>query len=234
MTMVPLARRVLDAYGGEERWRAASVVEATLSTGGVALPMKGRRGFRRMRARVRVHEPHAELDDFDHRGETGVIDGQSVRIEDAAGSVVASRADPRSQFPSGRRTFWWDRLDLVYFAAYALWNYVAFPALLLRDDIEWSGASDSALDARFPPHLPTHCPVQRFHFDPATALLTQHDYTAEVFGGWARAAHVVLEHRTWQGVQVPAKRRVTPRRPGGGPWPAPVLVSIELHDWALR
>ena len=57
-----------------------------------------------------------------------------------------------------------------------------FPALLLRDDISWTQIFDNTLEGRFPSHLPTHCEVQRFHFDPASRLLRQHDYTAEAFG----------------------------------------------------
>ena len=171
---------------------------------------------------------------IDRRGNVGVLEGHTVRIEDARGDVVASRSDPRSQFPYRRRLFWWDCLDFIYFAGYAFWNYLTLPALLLRDDIDWTEVREGTLKARFPPHLPTHCEVQRFHFDPATGLLRQHDYTAEVFGGWARAAHVILEHGNREGLPFPSKRRVTPRGPGGRPLPGPVLVWIEVQSWELR
>ena len=137
-------------------------------------------------------------------------------------------------FPGGRRLFWWDRLDILYFRAEALWNYLTFPALLLRDDISWTQIFDNTLEARFPSHLPTHGEVQRFHFDPASRLLRQHDYTAKAFGSSAKAANVVLEHKTWDAIPFPYKRRVTPRAPDGTPRGGPTLIWIEIDDWSIH
>jgi hypothetical protein len=227
------ARRAIEAYGGEASWRSASAVEASFSAGGWAFRLKLQRPARSLRVRVELARPSARVWPIDRAGRAAVLDGRQVRIEEDSGQVLESRADPRRLFPYGRRLLWWDRLDQAYFSGYALWNYLALPALLLREDITWSEPAPSTLEARFPPELPTHCAVQRFHFDPATGLLRQHDYTAEVFGGWARAAHVVLEHTVWDGVPVPSRRRVTPRRADGRPRSGPVLVHIEIHGWKL-
>ena len=99
--------------------------------------------------------------------------------------------------------------------------------------MRWLEKPGTSLAACFRSHLPTHCPIQRFHFDPATFLLRQHDYTAEVFGAWAKAANQVLAHATWQGLPYPSKRRVTPRRRDGKARRFPVLVWIEVHEWRL-
>jgi hypothetical protein len=227
------AKRALDAYGGEARWRAATAVKARVSAGGLAFRQKWRPTFRDLGVEAEIAEPLVRLHPLDRRESVGILDGPAVRIENADGEVLASRSDPRSRFPYGRRLLWWDRLDQVYFAGYALWNYLTFPALLLRDDIDWTEVSDTTLEARFPSHLPTHCERQRFYIDPATGLLKQHDYTAEVIGGWARAAHVVLEHGAWEGIPFPSKRRITPRRSDGRPRRWPVLVWIEVHEWRL-
>ena len=56
--------------------------------------------------------------------------------------------------------------------------------------------------------------VQEFHFELDTGLLRQHDYTADVFGSWAKAAHVVLAQGEAE-VPFTADRRVTPRRRDG-------------------
>ena len=53
----------------------------------------------------------------------------------------------------------------------------------------------------------------------------RHDYTAEVFGGWAEAKHVRADHSRFGGLVFPARRRVTPR---GAPFPT--LVWIEVDD----
>src|SRR5262249_40056471 len=152
-------------------------------------------------------------------------------------SVGANCGQPTRRgylFSRCRRLFWWDRLDILYFRGEALWNYLTFPALLLRDDISWTQIFDNTLEARFPSHLPTHCEVQRFHFDPASRLLRQHDYTADAFGSSAKAANVVLEHKIWDAVPFPYKRRVTPRAPDGTPRGGPTLIWIEIDDWSIR
>ena len=228
-----IAGRVVAAYGGEARWKAASAVEATISAGGLAFLSKWRGGFRQLHVKAELADPRTRLSHIDRRGGTGVLDGQTVHIENERSQVVASRSDPRSKFPYGRRLLWWDSLDLTYFAGYAFWNYLTFPALLLRDDIGWEEVSDGSLEAHFPPHLPTHCDRQRFHFESDTGLLRQHDYTAEVLGGWAKAAHVILEHESWEGIPFPSRRRVLPRRPDGRPRSGPVLIWIDVHEWRL-
>ena len=228
----PLARRVIDAYGGADRWRSVTAVEATVTARGFAFLAKTRTGVHNLSVRAAIAQPLVRMKPFGKR-EIEILDGISVRIEDDAGGVLSSRDDARRFFPGGRRTFRWDRIDAAYFSGYALWNYLTFPALLLRQDIEWAQLSDMTLEARFAPELPTHSPVQQFHFDPETALLCQHDYTAEVFGAWAKAANVVLEHGEWHGIPYPSRRRVTPRRPDGKPRPFPLLVGILIKDWRL-
>ena len=226
-----LTKAVVAAYGGESIWRTAKIVKATVRSGGLAFVLKSQRVVRG-RVEVDLSRPWTKLH-LAPEGMVGVLEGGDVRLETAAGQVLASRGNARSLFPGGRRAFWWDRLDQVYFAGYTLWNYLVFPALLLREDIVWKAISASSLEATFPPNLPTHCRSQRFHFDPQTHLLKQHDYTAEVFGNWAKAAHVILEHRSWNQIPFAAKRRVTLRRSDGTPGRWPVLIWIELQDWSI-
>jgi hypothetical protein len=87
--------------------------------------------------------------------------------------------------------------------------------------------------ASFPENIPTHSPVQEFLFDPASGLLGQHNYTAEVMGGWAKAANAVIAHGTWNGIPYPAHRRVTPRKKDGSPAGGPVLIDLIIHDWSV-
>jgi hypothetical protein len=62
----------------------------------------------------------------------------------------------------------------------------------------------------------------------------QHDYTAEIIGGWAHAARVVLEHGTAAGVAYPRRMRITPRARDGSPRAGPTLVAVEAHAFELR
>jgi hypothetical protein len=223
----------VEAYGGEALWRGAEAVEVVYSAWGWAFRLKWRPPFRRSWARLEVAGPRARIRPINRSGATAVLEGHDVRVEDASGQILGSRAQAHRFFPGGRRFLYWELLDQAYFASYALWNYMVLPALLLRDDIEWREVAPGTLEARFPSHLPTHCERQRFRFDPATGLLVQHDYTAEVFGGWAKAAHVVTRHETWEGIPFTASRRVTPRRSDGSPRAGPLLVGIEIHEWRL-
>ena len=229
-----LADRVLEAYGGKARWKSARSVEACVSAHGWAFHLK----FQPPDRNIRVHaviggEPFARYAPADREGNSAVLQGQSIRLQDVTGKVVAERVDPRRFFPHGRRALWWDRLDRAYFSAYALWNYLTFPSLLLRADIQWTEMEDNRLEGIFPASIPTHCARQVFRFDSECFLLLRHDYTAEVFGGWARAANQVLTHAFWEGIPYPSHRRVTPIGPGGKPVPAPVLVDIHVHSWQL-
>jgi hypothetical protein len=99
--------------------------------------------------------------------------------------------------------------------------------------VAWRELGPELLEGAFPPSLPTHCTLQRFHVSRSTGLLVQHDYTADVIGRWARAAHQVLEHRRSEGLAYPSHRRVTPRLPGARPLGFPTLVEIVVHGWRL-
>ena len=231
---ITLITRVLKAYGGESRWKLAGGIEAQVSASGWAFRLKFQPPDRNIRVQASVGGvPTARYTPADSEGDTAVLEGQSIRLENENGEVVAERSDPKRFFPYGRRALWWDRLDRAYFSSYALWNYLTLPALLLRTDIRWTELPGSRLEAEFPASVPTHSARQTFYFDPATALLLRHDYTAEVFGSWARAANVVLATGRWEGIPFAAHRRVTPIGPGGKPLPAPVLVDIHVHSWRL-
>ena len=93
--------------------------------------------------------------------------------------------------------------------------------------------SPGILDARFSPNLRTHSEYQRFCFDAATGLLRQHDYTALAMGGWAKAAMVILEHSSWNGIPYSSLRRGTPRRADDTARGGPVIIEIQIHEWRL-
>lgn len=233
MRRTATAERALAAYGGEERWRAAAAVELELSAGGLAFRLKWQPALHRARQRLEVHRPWVRCQGIDAAGDVGILDGGDVRVETPEGRALAERRDARAAFGPGRRWLYWDSLDQTYFACYAAWNYFTLPGLLLREDVRWSEPAPGVLEAGFPASLPTHSAVQRFRFDMDSGLLLQHDYTAEVFGGWARASRVVQEHGSEGGVVFPRRMRVTPRKADGSPRGWPVLVDIEAHAFRL-
>lgn len=102
---------------------------------------------------------------------------------------------------------------MAYFANYAFWNYLTLPALLMNPEIYWTERAPGILDVDFPRHIPTHSPRQTFFFAAETGLLKQHNYTAEVIGKWATAAHVIHGHTTQNGLAYPNRMHRLIRAP---------------------
>jgi hypothetical protein len=218
-----LFEEVLEAHGGAAAWDAVGEVEADLRSGGFALASKLVAGpFRRYTAGVSFDRPRTVIEPYPEPGSRGVFEGDRVLIESEGGQVLAERSDPRRLFPGVRRRIRWDRLDALYFAGYALWNYLTTPRLLTLPGIDLR-EEGRVLHAVFPEAIPTHSREQAFHVD-GRGLIVRHDYTAEVFGGWARAKHASSEHQTFDGLVFPTRRRVTPR---GARFPTLVWIDVD-------
>jgi hypothetical protein len=239
--MPDLLDRALEAHGGSERFQSASEIVADIACGGFAFAMKFQRGaLARFEGRISTGEPRSVLSPYPRSGQRGVMERGAVRIETDAGEVVAERSDPRPAFQGLRRQLWWDDLDLLYFAGYALWNYLTTPFCFMRPGFEvaeiepWAedGLRWRRLHARFPADVPTHSREQVFYFDEAGRLMRL-DYTAEVFGSWAKAAHYCFDHERFDGILLPTRRRVFPRRRDNRPRPRPTLVWIEVSGVRL-
>jgi hypothetical protein len=239
---IPLVDESIEGAGGAERFDSTSELIASIRSGGVALPSKGVGGpFKSYTARISTTEPRTVFEPYPESGSIGVFEGDRVSIQSAAGQTLSERLDPRAAFRrSLRRQFRWDPLDGLYFAGYALWNYFNVPFLFRRpgfelreiEPYETGGLSWRRLAVTFPADVPTHSRDQVFYFDSETRL-RRLDYTAEVFGGWARAAHVCHDDRNFGGLIYSTRRRVTPRLPGGRPAPGPTIVSLAIDDVQL-
>ncbi len=165
--LTALLGQVLAAHGGREAWESATEVSAHLHMGGFALALKRvHEPFPDYRATISMHEPRTVIEPYLGAGPMqagrGIFEGDHVRVEDDTGATVGGRADMRRRFPGLRRRLWWDHLDALYFAGYALWNYFTTPLLLTRCELEERGRT---MEVTFPPDIPTHSRQQRFHFD---------------------------------------------------------------------
>ena len=158
--------------------------------------------------------------------------GQRVEIRDSAGSVLDARDNPRDAFSHGR-LLRWDAIDFAYFCGYAMWNYLTLPFLLSYPGVSVAisdrQATGTLLRVGYPDGIPTHCATQELYFD-RSGRLVRHDYTAEVVGAWAKAAHLCRDYRRFGELWLPTTRRVYPRGPLGRPLPLPTLVAIDIHD----
>ncbi len=235
MTLKVTAEKAIAAYGGRKLWQNAKRVEVEMSASGLAFTLKRRPFFHHARMVLDVHRPFSSLTPIGrNHAVTGVLDGLDVRLEDEQGKVIAERRNARDYFKIGRRLFFWDDLDMSYFANYASWNYFTLPALLMSEEILWKELEPGRLEARFPDAIPTHSRVQQFRFDLQTGLLIQHDYTADIISPLAIASNVVLQHATNSaGLVYPSIRRVTPKGPKGKPLGAPVLIRLDIHDYRV-
>lgn len=147
-----------------------------------------------------------------------------VAIETTDGRVV-ERLEPRESFGGHRVDTPWDRLQLAYFAGYAMWTYLTTPFLFAMDGVAteelqpWPENDEMwrRLKVTFPHSIATHSTVQIFHFG-SDGLLRRHDYDAEVLGG-TPAAHYVHEYEKVSGIMGPTRRRVLGREPDGTPAP---------------
>jgi hypothetical protein len=109
-----------------------------------------------------------------------------------------------------------------------MWASATEPRFTFFDYLQpgWRGERIAAV---FPPDIPTHSRRQVFYFD-GQGLLTRLDYTAEVVGGWARAAHLCEDYRGFDGLKAATKRRVWPILFGAKPMPFPNLVALDIDE----
>jgi len=233
-------KRILDAHGGLDRWRSLSTIEVEMSAWGLLFTAKRVAPVRHSRLTINTQSPEVVLHDYPSPGLRAIVHGtRRVEIRDSAGELLSSRADPREAFRHARRLVRWDALDFAYFCGYAMWGYLTLPFLLLYPGVECDIAEvgsveggraggGTRLEVRFPPDLPVHSRNQRLYFDDAGRLY-RHDYTAEVVGGWAKAAHLCRDYQQFGGLWLPTTRRVYPRGPSGRPLPGPTLVAVDIH-----
>jgi hypothetical protein len=242
---VSLLEEVIEAHGGRKRWSRAKEVHAHVRSGGLLMRSKGQgRCFRDYRLSVDTGEPRAVFEPYPREGSSGVFTANETRLVDAEGGVTEERQNPREAFSGSsglRRRLRWDSLDALYFAGYAMWNYLTIPFLFVSEAFEREGfvqegeplETDSGpwrrLDVRFPEDIPTHSRDQCFYFD-AQGLLRRHDYTPEVVASFANAAHMVSGHREVDGLVFGTHRQVFPKAPGGRPLPGPTVVWIDLDS----
>src|SRR3954470_23527283 len=101
-----------------------------------------------------------------------------------------------------------------------MWNYLSFPALLLRPGIEVReiapcrsrGAELRRLEVDFPEHLDTHSRRQTF-YGASGGLPVRNDCVAAVVRQWARPAHLGADHVEAGGLVSPPRRWVRPIGP---------------------
>ena len=234
---VDLPSQVLVRYGGLAQWRGIDRLEVAFSSGGLAFQSRWvPHLLLNKTGTIFPRSYRVEIAAFPKPGFKGWFDGFSVGISSDNGVTLRRRDNARSAFKAFRRSLWWDELDLMYFAGYALWNYLCFPFFLAREDLKLrrlkrplAVQAMSGLEVEFPFGFPTHNPIQQFFFD-GDSTLVRHDYTAEVIGWWAHAAHFACQHMEFDGFLFPTRRIVHPRITANRSQRFPTLVWIRIED----
>jgi hypothetical protein len=169
-----IIKGVIEAHGGLALWNSLEALEAEISARGLLFTIKRQSVLNHIRVRASTREPRFAFFDFPQRGQTSeLIGNDEVCIVDSDGKVVERRLQPRSAFKGIRRKIYWDKLDFIYFAGYAIWNYLTTPFLFLRKGFQFEILTpltdDQPTMARmritFPADIPTHCLTQIFYFD---------------------------------------------------------------------
>jgi hypothetical protein len=232
-----LVQLTIDAHGGFERWRRFEHVSAHLRNGGVLWELKHQQGvLDEVNVRVALRREWASHSPFLKPNLRTSFEPHRVAIETTDEDVVEERFEPRDSFVGHGVDTPWDRLQLAYFAGYAMWTYLTTPFLFAVDGVAteelqpWheNGETWRRLMVTFPRSIATHSTVQTFYFG-ADGLLRRHDYDAEVLGG-SPAAHYVHEYQEFSGILVPTRRRVLGRKPDGTPASDPLIVTIDLSE----
>jgi hypothetical protein len=234
---IDIVEQAIAAHGGLDLWRNAGEVSVQISSGGLAFASKLQgHAVRDVEARISTRGQHVTLTPYPGPGQRGVLDQDgAVRIETHDGELIEARANARGAFRGLRHKLWWDRLDILYFATQAIWTYVSTPFVFTREDYQlieldpWieHGEQWRRLAVTFPQDVRTHSRRQVFYIG-ADGLIRRHDYTAEPIGGWAKAAHYCLDHRSFDGLVIPTRRRVYPRKANNQRRAGPLLVWIEM------
>jgi hypothetical protein len=231
--MTEALNRIFDAHGGLDHFRSLSSIDVEISAWGFLFTVKRITPQRHARLTISTREPHVVLHDYPAHGQNAVVQGgRRVEIRNADGLLLEARDNPRQAFRSGR-LLRWDAIDFAYFCGYAMWNYMNLPFLLAFPGVTVTESDQQTTGTRlqvsYPDTIPTHSATQELYFDQSGRLL-RHDYTADVVGSWAKAAHLCRDYRQFGGLWVSTTRRVDPRGPFNRPLPLPTLVAVDIHD----
>src|SRR5215207_5486282 len=151
--------------------------------------------------------------------------------------AAEERLNPRDASPVKTFETPWDMLHLAYFTGYTMWTYLTQPFTWAEPGVEveelepWqeNGEAGRTLKVTFPENITTHS-RENLYYLTDRGLIRRHDYTAEVLGATDPSAHYTWEHREFDGIMVPTKRRVYLIGADGAVMPEPVMVSLDLDD----
>lgn len=237
--MNDLLALALTAHGGESRWKTVKSIEVTLEISGGLMEVKGFTAPLVTTISVSNDEPKTTMQPYGGPDCRGVYTADKIWIETLGGEILSSRTHPRAAFAGHTRQTPWDELHRLYFLGYATWNYICSPFLFTRTGFETRELAEHSEDGEiwrvleviYAENVPTHCPTQLFYFD-REGHLKRVDYVTDVAGGIA--SHYCYDHKTFDGLVIPTRRRVVRRTPEGPKMSGPTAVFLDYKSVVVR
>jgi hypothetical protein len=234
--MTELLEIALSAHGGLERWKRIKSIEVSLIISGQLLEVKGFPEHLFTTITVDVDQPRTVMEPYSDETARGLYTPNRVWIESRTdANKVIELQRPRASFAGHVRETKWTQLQRLYFLGYGMWNYLVIPFLFVRNGFEVQeitpheedGQRWRVLQVRYPKDIPTHCDTQQFYFD-ADGILKRMDYTTDILGGVA--SHYLYDHKTFDGLVIPKRRRVVRRTPAGPKITGITAVFLDYLD----
>jgi hypothetical protein len=218
--MTDLVDFVLTKHGGAVPWERAAAISATVHIYGAFWPYKGQPDLLAVETvTADLRRQRISMSPFGE-GRTLHFDAVEdlVTITDADGRAIDRLTKPRASMAGYQEETQWSPTQIGYFISYATWIYLVEPLLFTLPGVEtreiepWEedGETWRRLEVTFPETIASHSKVQTYYFDSKTGLQRRMDYDVEV-NGWANVAHYTSEHKAFDGLIVPTRRRVLRR-----------------------
>ena len=239
--MQDLSQIAIDAHGGLDRFKQFSYLSARLKQGGVLWGLKGKPTvLENANVRVNLKEEVVSHWPFAPTQNRSVFTPNRVTIETPEGAVAEELDNPRPSFDGYEMETPWSNPQVAYFAGYTMWTYLTSPFILRQpgvtyEEVEpWSeqGETWRRLRVTFPERIATHSTQQTFYFD-SKGVLKRHDYEVDIQGS-NPAARYLLDPIKVQGILLPTKMRIYPRKEDNTPAPEPLIVTIDLSDYRFE
>ncbi|WP_078199673.1 hypothetical protein [Cupriavidus necator] len=237
-----LRDEAIAAHGGLERWRQLSRFSMRISLYGGLFERKGHGGneLANLVCEGTTREPYVRMTGFREPDLSLVYRPDRVSLERTDGTLLRERNNPRDAFAGQTALSKWDDLHLAYFSGYAHWNYFIIPFVFANTGFNFEdygiwqedGQSWRRLRVTYPPDFVTHSREQMFYFD-NKGLLRRMDY-GPTLAGSGRIAHYCDEHKTFDGIVVPTKRRAYRLDEGGNPIKSQVWGGVDISSAEFR
>lgn len=232
--MENLLKLAIDAHGGLDRWNQFEKIKVHMKVGGVLWSLKGQEGvISDTYYETEFKRQIARYPDFVKKGQDAVFTPKHVSIV-KDGYILDELHNPRDSFKDHKFETHWSKLQLVYFGAYAMSNYLTAPFVFTHPgfktkEIEpWHEAGESwrRLHVAFPDDYAYHSKEQIFYFD-ENGLMKRFDYQVDISTG-IPAAHYIFDYKEVQGIMVPHRREIYGRDKENHYSSEPLVVKVVI------